>query len=201
MNRTKLITTLLIAWSLPSFVGFAADALPFDRTAINRYSLDGLPRSISVRQGADVWIGYDLERATPCKVWRAPEGKSGLNGAFTTRSVGKALFEDKSDVGWALLKAEKDSKLKVRYLGCTQGKGHFELRWELKQGARSIRLKERISTTADTKVAAWRELKAEGLQENESLLLPAAVGTAWRTVGGRSMKAIAGEQWIRIVIP
>jgi len=179
----------------------AADGLPFDRSAINRYSLDGLPRSISVRQGKDVWLGYDLERATLRKVWRAPRGKSGLTGGFTTRSVGKTLFEDKSDAGWSLAKTGQTSGLKVRYLGCTQRDGHFELRWELQQASRKFRLKERVPTTADDQVTVWREMKVEGLMAGESLQLPAVVSAAWKTAGGRSVKALAGKQWIRIIIP
>lgn len=192
--------TFLIALSLAPIVGLA-DELPFDRSAINRYSLDGLPRSISVRQGADVWLGYDLERATPCKVWRAPEGKSGLSGGFTVKSAGKALFEDKTDAGWGLLKNGKASGLKARYLGCTQSNRHFELRWELMHGERRLKLQERISRFAGSDVAVWRELKVEGLATGESLQLPTAVGAAWKTAGGRSATALAGSQWIRIVIP
>ena len=191
--------THLIALSLIPMMGLT-DELPFNRSAINRYSLDGLVRSISVRQG-DVWLGYDLERGTVCKVWRAPEGKPGLSGGFTVKSVGKALFEDKTDAGWELVENGKASELKVRYLGCTQSNRHFELRWELMLGERRLKLRERISKFADSDAAVWRELKVEGLTPNESLQVPDAVGAAWKRVGGRSVAALAGSQWIRIVIP
>src|SRR5687768_17008447 len=49
--------------------------LPFDRDLINRYSVDGRPRSIAIRQGRDVWLGYDLEQAKLFKIWRAISGK------------------------------------------------------------------------------------------------------------------------------
>ena len=190
----------LIALTLTPIVGSTAD-LPFDRSIINRYSLDGLVRSISVRQGADVWLGYDLERAMLRKVWRAPEGKSGLSGRFTVKSVGKALFEDETDAGWGLVKDGKANGLEARYLGCTQSNRHFELSWELRHGNRRVKLRERISRFAGSDIAVWRELKVEGLEAGESLQLPAAVGAVWRTVGGRSVAALAGSQWIRIVIP
>ncbi|MGB0581599.1 MAG: hypothetical protein ACPGVU_18025 [Limisphaerales bacterium] len=179
----------------------AEDQLPFARAQINRYSLDGLPRSISVRQGADVWLGYDLERATLRKVWRAPQGKAGLSGGFTVRSVGTALFEDKTDAGWSLAKAGKTIGLKVRYLGCTQGEERFELHWELRRGERRLQLRERVSKSADGEAKAWRELKVLGLKSGEALQLPPAVGAVWKTAGGRAPAALAGGQWIRIVIP
>jgi len=174
---------------------------PFDRTRINRYSLDGLPRSISVRQGADVWLGYDLERATLRKVWRAPEGKPGLSGGFTVKSIGETLFEDKSDGRWELVKAGMASELKVRYLGCTQGDGRFELRWELSRGERRLQLRERVPESHDSEVAAWRELKVEGLGDGESLRPPTAVGAAWKTAGRQSIAALSDGSWIQIIIP
>lgn len=192
--------TRLIVLSLAPLVALAAE-LPFDRSAISRYSLDGLPRSICVRQGADVWLGYDLERATVCKVWRAPAGKPGLSGGFTVKSVGKAMFEDKTDTGWSLARAGKASELKVRYLGCTQSEERFELRWELSRGERRLQLRERVSRSAESDVQAWRALKVEGLDEGESLRVPNAVGASWKTVGGRSIAALAGGNWVRIVIP
>src|SRR5688572_1956480 len=78
-------------------------ALPFAPEVISRLSLDGKPRSLSIRQGADAWLGYDLERATVQKAWRAPPAKPGLiKSGFTTRSTGITWFEDPSDAAWEL---------------------------------------------------------------------------------------------------
>lgn len=171
------------------FTQFAiAEELPFDRTAINRYSLDGVPRSISIRQGS-AWLGYDLERATVMKVWRARDGEVGLEGSFTVKSVGDVLFEDKSGQSWTLNGDSAD----VRYLGCSDVEGCFELRWELKRGARTLRLAERVSTKAGDQI--WRELKVNGLSEGDLLELPAVAGKAWNM----SDKFQNGK-WIRITL-
>src|SRR5688572_22514829 len=75
-------------------------SLPFDRQVINRYSLNGRPRSLSLRQGEDVWLGYDLEQAKPFKVWQAPAGKPGLSmRGFVARSEGVTWFEDATSEG------------------------------------------------------------------------------------------------------
>lgn len=177
-----------------------ADELPFDRTRINRYSLDGRPRSVSVRQGELIWFGYDLEQAKPFKVWRAPgaRGDSGLKRGFTTRSVGTALFEDKSMAGWHLVGRDQSPPLKVRYLGCTQGKGHFEFRWELTTGSRRLRLRERVPIDGDKIV---RDLRVEGLKSDEALQLPAAAGRAWKNAEGNAVAALNNNKWIRLMLP
>src|SRR5690606_23938027 len=98
--------------------------LPFDRAQINRYSLDHLPRSISIRQGDDVWLGYDLQRAKLYKAWQAPEHQPGLKAnGFVMRSVGRTLFEDKSNETWRLMRDGHIEPLTVRYLGCSQREG------------------------------------------------------------------------------
>jgi hypothetical protein len=177
-----------------------AGELLFDRTRINRYSLDGLPRSISLRQGERIWFGYDLERAKPFKVWQAPgpRGDSGLKRGYTTRSVGTSLFEDKSQDGWSLARGDQVNPLKIRYLGCTQATGHFEFRWELRHESRRLTLNERVPIEAET---VARELKVEGLQASESLRLPPVVGTAWKTADGKSAKALIGGRWTRLMLP
>ncbi len=92
-----LSTALLVSLAAAETVPEQATPLPFDREIINRYSLDNLPRSLSIRQGQDVWLGYDLQRATLRKVWQATEGKPGLiTAGFTTRSAGTTWFEDRS---------------------------------------------------------------------------------------------------------
>jgi hypothetical protein len=203
LKRILVITVMLFCfWGIPAAEG-QTKGLPFDRGVINRYSLDGLPRSISIRQGRSIWLGYDLERATPRKVWRAPKGKSGLAGSLTTRSVGTALFEDKSDDGWKLQQSGKRSvPLRVRYLGCTQREGYIELSWELRHESRKLRLRERVSTSGAGKgIVASRALQVEGLNQDESLALPATAGAAWRTSAGKAAMLLAGDKWIRIDLP
>ena len=158
-------------------------SLPFDGAAISRLSLDGLPRSLSIRQGPDIWLGYDLERATPCKVWQAPAGKTGLiTSGFTTRSEGKAWFEDRSEESWKLRRGGETKALKVRYLGCTQFDGGFELLWELRHAGGMLKLMERIPTTAAPAAErVRRELRVEGLAGEEVLLPPAPTATAWKS--------------------
>lgn len=196
----KLGFILLVTLSLPPLMGLAADELPFDRTRINRYSLDGLVRSIALRQGERIWFGYDLEQAKPFKVWRAPgaRGDSGLKRGYTTKSVGTALFEDKSEEGWKLALGDREQTLKVRYLGCTQGKGYFEFRWELRHDSRRLNLRERVPIDVDKIV---RELRVDGLKAGEALQLSPDAGKAWKTTDGKATTALSGNQWTRLELP
>jgi len=108
------------------------------------------------------------------------------------KSVGEALFEDKSKDGWTW----NGEPVTIRYLGCSEADSHFELRWELKKGTRKLQLTERVPTST----SEVRELKVEGLENGESLTLPVAAGTAWKTKSGKAAKEISGSQWIRITL-
>ncbi|TVP97846.1 MAG: hypothetical protein EA381_13955 [Planctomycetaceae bacterium] len=170
--------------------------LPFDRERINRYSLDHLPRSISIRQGADVWLGYDLPRATIYKVWRAPDGEAGLKqSGFVTRSVGKTLFEDKSDESWELRRGGETTPLSIRYLGCSEREGHFELRWELTHDADVMTLRERVPMTAES--TATREIRVESLPTDSRLLLPLPAQKGWNlmTAEGTAASSLTDNEW------
>ena len=188
-----MIPRLLIVFTLLLPL-LAVAQLPYDSSAINRYSLDGVPHSISIRQCADIWLGYDLERATIIRVWRALEGESGLKGAFTVKSSGETLFGDKSDDGWTW----NGEPVKLRYLGSSDFDDRFELRWEFRKGTRTLQLTERVPTSTSKVVA--RDLKVEGLEKGESLTLPAAAGAVWKTESGEAAKEISGNQWIRITV-
>lgn len=179
-------------------------ALPFDREIINRYSLDRLPRSLSIRQGNDVWLGYDLERAKVCKVWQAPAGKRGLISiAFTARAVGTKWYEDMSGETWQLERQGKIVPLAIRYLGCSQRESHFELRWELRHDAGSLTLFERIPRSpASAAERVIRELRVESLAAGESLLFPLPARNAWQPAGGGTVApALVGPGWHRIALP
>ena len=175
MNRRHFLT---IAAAVP----LTARALPFDREVISRLSLDAKPRSLSIRQGADVWLGYDLERATVFKVWRAPAGKPGLiKATFVTRSSGTTWFEDTTDTQWELQRGEKALPVKVRYLGCSHREDHIDLSWELQHEAGVLKLHERIplaAAPAADRVA--RELRVEKLAAGDVLLPPSSARKAWR---------------------
>lgn len=166
-------------------VPLASWALPFDREVISRLSLDGKPRSLSIRQGPDVWIGYDLERATVFKAWQAPAGKSGLTKlTFVTRSVGKALFEDTTSNSWTLQRGGKTLSLAIRYLGCTDAADHIALRWELKHGDDVMKLHEHIPLAAAAPTErVLRELRVESLPAGSSLQLPESAQKAWKVKG------------------
>src|SRR6056297_4314349 len=104
MQRCIFLILLCAAWrSIADAEELSSRELPFDRQRINRYSLDHLPRSISIRQGEDTWLGYDLQRAKLYKLWRTPEGEVGLKqSGFVMRSVGVTTFADKSNETWKL---------------------------------------------------------------------------------------------------
>jgi hypothetical protein len=157
-------------------------ALPFAPDVISRLSLDGKPRSLAIRQGPDVWLGYDLPRAAVLKAWRAPPGKPGLvKSGFTTRSTGTTWFEDPSDADWVLQRGAASVPLAVRYLGCSQRKDHIELRWELRHDTGAVQLFERVPLDAAPAVdRVVRELRVEGLSPGESLLPPSTLRKAWK---------------------
>lgn len=179
--------------------------LPFDPAKINRLSLDQIPRSLSIRQGADIWLGYDLEKALAFKVWKAPKGKSGLMiKGFKALSVGTDWFQIKTGEVWQLKAGEKKLPLTVRYLGCTQAKEHFELSWELSHPDGTLKLSERIPTAnTNDKVRVYRELRAESLKAGGSLILPQAYRDTWVLTNpeGKSVKSLSGKAWHRLSLP
>jgi len=188
---------------LASAVPLAARALPFDPNVISRLSLDGKPRSLSIRQGADVWLGYDLERATVIKIWQAPAGKPGLiKAGFATRSAGEAWFTDPTEDSWQLRRGGQPLSVKVRYLGCTHRDDHIDLRWELQHEKGVLKLHERIpleaAPAADRVV---RELRVESLAEGEELLPPAAMRKAWRITHASITASLTGTAIHRLTLP
>ena len=179
--------------------------LPFDPAKISRLSLDQIPRSLSIRQGADIWLGYDLEKAVVFTVWKAPKGKPGLMiKGFKALSVGTAWFQIKTGEVWQLKAGEKKLPLTVRYLGCTQAKEHIELSWELSHTDGMIKLSERIPTAnTNGKVRVYRELRAESLKAGGALILPPAYQDTWVLTNpeGKSVKSISGKAWHRLSLP
>ncbi|MES2596192.1 MAG: hypothetical protein V4662_12690 [Verrucomicrobiota bacterium] len=198
MNRRHFLTIFTV---LP----LSAQALPFDPTVISRLSLDTKPRSLSIRQGGNVWLGYDLERAAVFKTWQAPANKPGLTKAgFVTRSAGKTWFEDGSKDPWELRRGGKMQPLKVRYLGCTHKDDYIELRWELQHDTGVLKLHERIPlAAASTTDRVMRELRVESLAKGEELLPPAAMLKAWKltTESKAPTAAITGSALHRLTLP
>ena len=181
MNRFLLHLSCLCALNaLPANLPAEEKAgLPFDPERIRRLSLDGVPRSLSIRQGKSVWLGYDLERAAIMKIWRAPEGKPGLIVPdFTTRSSGETLRKGPAkEERWRWSRDGKTVEPAIRYLGCTQGGGHFLLSWELKDGESILTLREKVPFEPD-KDKVTRQLAVEGLGEGEELH-PPGLGEGW----------------------
>ena len=179
--------------------------LPFASQVISRLSLDGKPRSLSIRHGSDMWLGYDLERAAVFKAWQAPSGKPGLiKSGFATRSTGTTRFEDKTDATWELLRGEKSVPLLVRYLGCSQRKEYIELRWELQHDAGTLKLYERVPLIeAVVGERFLRELRVETLAAGESLLLPLATRKAWKLTTDQTSAAssLTSSEWYRLTLP
>lgn len=195
----RFILSILLGLACLSVAQAEEHDSPFDRARINRYSLDHLPRSISIRQGEDLWLGYDLPRATLYKAWQAPKGKAGLSGSgFVMRSVGKTLYEDKSDETWQLRRGEETSPLAIRYLGCSQRAGHFELRWELTHDSDVMTLRERVPMTAETPVE--RLVQVEAMPSGSRLLLPRPVQNGWNlaTTEGEPASSLTDTQWYRL---
>jgi hypothetical protein len=200
MNFRFLILFIFVV--LPA--GVAAE-LPFDPAQICRLSVDDIPRSIAIRQGTDVWLGYDLEKALVFKVWQAPGEKPGLIlRDFKAVSAGTPWFEEQTGGGWKMKVEGKDIPLTSRYLGCTQNKGSFELRWELSHSEGTIKLSERIPMTPPSGAdRAYRELRVESLAGDVSVVLPSAYRKAWVLTGpeGKTVTSLAGSAWHRLSLP
>ncbi|MDF1741126.1 MAG: hypothetical protein P1U86_18330 [Verrucomicrobiales bacterium] len=197
-GRFRLLLLLCGAFAI-SQPARAEEALPFAPSQICRYSVDNIPRSIAIRQGSDLWFGYDLEKALVFKVWKAPANESGvIVKSFKARSSGTALFEGKTAEGWTIENDGKSLPLSARYLGCTQHKENFELRWELSHPDGTINLIERIATApaGDTSPPV-RALRVESLPEGVSLALPAAYGEAWALTGpdGEPVETLTAAAW------
>jgi len=212
MNKQRCTLAGFISFVLAVFA-FGADFpsdknLSFDREIINRYSLDHLPRSLSIRQGEDYWIGYDLERGKVYKAWQSPAGKPGLSlRAFNTRSVGVTLFEDKSEETWRLRRGGREIPLRIRYLGVSQrGTGtetRFLLKWELRHEGGRLELHEEVPTASPAHVVPTRFLRVESLGEGEVLLPPSPSAETWKFVeqragDGPEKTALSGGQWHRV---
>jgi hypothetical protein len=180
-----------------------ASKLPFAPTAISRLSLDDVPRSMSIRQGADVWLGYDLERATVFKVWQRTPGKSGLlTSGFVSRSQGTIWFDDTSDQTWTLMRQGKLLPLVTRYLGCSHRNNGCELQWEFSHEHRNFTLYERVPLTRlRLEARATREMRVEGLRDDEQLWPPQKVRDAWKLNGTRGdAPPILNENWQALLL-
>lgn len=194
MNRRHFLATI-------AAVPVTTLALPFDPEVISRLSLDGKPRSLSIRQGTDVWLGYDLERATVFKTWQAPANKPGLiKNTFVTRSAGTSWFEDATNDRWTLRRGDKTLPLVSRYLGCTHKKEHIALRWELKHDEGVFQLHERIPLAAAETARVVRELRVESLPAGDALLLPSSAQKAWK-VNADQDPVITGTAIHRLTLP
>ncbi len=194
-----LATLLLLPWS-----GVSGDALPFDGERISRRSLDAVPRSLSIRQGTDVWLGYDLERAKPFKVWQAPSGKPGLAvSGFVTRSSGSAWHEDRFAVTWELERNGVTIPLSIRYLGVTDLGTGFELTWELRHDTGALTLRERVPLAPPAGTRVLRELRVDSLGPDESLRPPLPARSVWilASPDGTPVPALSGAAWHRFTLP
>jgi hypothetical protein len=198
MNRRHFFTLL-------AAVPLCAADLPFDPAVISRLSLDNKPRSLSIRQGADVWLGYDLVRATVFKTWQAPEGKPGLiKAGFVTRSAGEEWFTDKTGDAWQLRRGEQTVALKIRYLGCSHLEKHIELKWELVHDGGALLLHERVPLAAASAAErVVREIRVEQLLEGDALLPPESARKAWtlETGQGSTATAITSTATYRLTLP
>lgn len=186
-----------------------AVGLPFDRQIINRFSLDHLPRSISIRYDKTTWLGYDLERGKLYKAWRSTGDHEGLQpadpktGLFRVKSQGVALFEDQAEATWRLRSSEKEMQLRIRYLGSTQREGGFELRWELSNDAVTVNLHERVAGfglgSPREPAPVFRELRAQGLDSTQHLIPPPATSDSWTlSLNDQICDQMKSDQWYRL---
>jgi hypothetical protein len=204
-SESIVFAWMFFATTLCSAQNVSSTDLPFNRDIINRYSLDHLPRSLSIRQGADIWFGYDLERAKLYKLWRAPANSSGLEkNDFTVRSVGATLYEDSSETVWQLQRRDELSPLRTYYRGCSHQADSIELKWELTMDRRTLYLFERIPLSGkSTGATPVRNLRVEGLQEEEALVPPNLIQSVWIIIksDGTTTDSFHDSKWHRLTLP
>jgi len=203
MRRRILIGFLFL--TAPVFADEAG--LPFAPDRVQRLSLDGVPRSLSIRQGDDFWLGYDLERGTPFHVWRAKPGTTGLIvDGFTTRSQGETRFTDSSEHTWRVRRNHGDAvPTTLRHLSCSDRGDAIELGWEVRHEGGSIRIHERVPHQPEEPPdgGVIRVVEVEGLPSGWRLLLPESTTDAWTLLdaGGKAASAIEGNGVFRIILP
>ncbi len=201
----SVFATMLLAIPFSYAQGTPSTELPFNREIINRYSLDHLPRSLSIRQGPDVWFGYDLERAKLYKLWQSPANASGLKKIdFTVRSVGTTLYEDKSEALWQLRQRNELTPVRAYYRGCSHRTEYIELKWDLKWDGRTAILMERIPVAGKSLEAnVVRNLRVEGLEVEEALLPPNPTHNAWKITkpDGTTTDSFQEPVWHRLTLP
>jgi hypothetical protein len=204
-SATIVFVAMCFATKISNAQDVFSKELPFNRDIINRYSLDHLPRSLSIRQGADVWFGYDLERAKLYKLWRSPAHSSGLEkNDFTVRSVGTTLYEDRSEAVWQLQRRSDLTPVRTYYRGCSHQAESIELKWDLTCDRRTIHLIERIPVAGKSFGAnPVRELRVEGLNEEEVLVLPNPAQIAWKITksDGTTTDSFQDSHWHRLTLP
>jgi len=204
-SATIIFVSMFFATALSYAQDVSSPELPFNRDIINRYSLDHLPRSLSIRQGADVWFGYDLERAKLYKLWRAPANSSGLEkNDFTVRSVGTTLYEDKSEAVWQLQRRNEPTPLRTYFRHCSHQAEAIELKWELTSDRRTMYLIERILVSGKSLGATpVRNLRVEGLQEKEALVPPNPTQSVWKLIksDGTTTDSFQDSKWHRLALP
>lgn len=198
--------TVFLGWVLVHPVSLvpakAADPLlPFDPAVICRYSLEPLPRSISILQGGRFWLGYDLERAKVFKAWEKPAEGTGLmvNG-FTRKAQGALRYEDPTDATWRLKAGDREQACLVRYLGITQLSEGFELRWSLQAGNQPpMQLTERVPLHPAQPEAGGiqRKLRVTGLPPGGVLLAPPGMQKHW-VIDGHAFTVLDGQEWITL---
>jgi hypothetical protein len=204
-SATIVFVAMCFATTLSDAQDVSSTELPFNRDIINRYSLDHLPRSLSIRQGADVWFGYDLERAKLYKLWRAPANSSGLEKYdFTVRSVGTTLYEDKSEAVWQLQRRNELIPLRTYFRHCSHQAESIELKWELTSDCRTMYLIERIPVSGKSLGATpVRDLRVEGLQEEEALVPLNPTQSVWSVIksDGTTTVSFQDSKWHRLTLP
>ena len=207
MNLSPMRRRFLLGFLFLTAPAFADEAgLPFDPERIHRSSLDGVPRSLSIRQGERSWLGYDLERGTAFTVWTGKPGTTGLIvDGFTTRSQGETRFTDSSDGSWRL---SRDGELVVtsfHYLACSDRGEAVELLWEVRHDEGAVRIRERVPHRLheSERGQVVRVLAVAGLGENGQLHLPEATAGKWTLLDaeGAETKRIDRDGTYRLILP
>jgi len=194
-----------VALSFPMLAISENRELPFDPEVVNRQSLNGVPRSLAVRQGERVWLGYDLKRGTVFRAWQAPADEAGLDvKGFVTRAQGNEWFADDSGNTWRLKRKGKEVSIKARYLACSHRVRFVELRWELRHESGSVYLHERVPLeNSDESVRALREMRVSGLEKGETVEPPPATAEHWKIVNetGDAVSGFAENGAYRLNLP
>jgi hypothetical protein len=114
------------------------------------------------------------------------------------------LYEDKSEAVWQLQRRNELIPLQTHFRYCSHQAEFIELKWELTSDRRTLYLIEQIPVSGKSLGATpIRNLRVEGLQEEETLSPPNPTQSVWKLINsdGTTTVSFQDSKWHRLTLP